>query len=243
MNTSIQPHINALEIIYQDNFVVAVNKPNNYLIHHSDYARNLFDESTLLDLLKAQGFESLYPIHRLDRKTSGIILLAKQKEFVSDFQSLFDSNDIRKTYYAIVRGFCESSGIIDSPVKIDETDIYKTALTHYKLLNQIELDIPVHPYSTSRYSLLELVPKTGRMHQLRRHLNKINHPIVGDYKYGDRFHNRMFETKFHCDYLFLHAHSLDFTHPHSHQKLSLTTQFPSDWLKIFQEFNWQQPCV
>lgn len=243
MNTSIQPHINALEIVCQDDYIVAVNKPNNYLVHHSDYARNLSDEITLLELLKAQGFDNLYPIHRLDRKTSGIILLAKQKEFVSDFQALFDVNEIQKTYYAIVRGFCESSGIIDSPVKTDETDQYKDALTLYKTLNQIELDIPVHPYDKSRYSLLELTPKTGRMHQLRKHLNKINHPIVGDYKYGDRFHNRMFETEYNCDYLFLHAFSLKFIHPHSHQKMLLKAQFSMDWQRIFDEFNWQQPCV
>ena len=203
MNTSIQPHINAVEIVYQDDYIVAVNKPNNYLVHHSDYARNLANENTLLDILKAQGFGDLYPIHRLDRKTSGVILLAKQKEFVSKFQRLFDVNKIQKKYCAIVRGFCEPTGIIDSPVKIDETDTYKTALTHYRLSNQIELNIPVHPYEKSRYSLLELQPKTGRMHQLRKHLNKINHPIVGDYKYGDRFHNRMFETEYQCNYLFL----------------------------------------
>ncbi|MGB0882413.1 MAG: pseudouridine synthase [Vicingaceae bacterium] len=238
MNTSIQPYIESLEIIYEDEYIIAVNKPNNYLVHHSDYARNLEDEKTLIDLLNAQGFENCYPIHRLDRKTSGIILLAKQKEYVAQFQDLFTNNNIQKTYYSISRGFAPNTGIIDHPIKIDETNKTKTALTHFKTIHQIELPIPVHPYNKSRYSLIELQPKTGRMHQLRKHLNKISHPIVGDYKYGDRFHNRMFETEFECIYMFLHAYSLEFTHPISNKKLIFKAKFPSDWEKLFTKFSW-----
>lgn len=76
------------------------------------------------------------------------------------------------------------------------------------------------------------------MHQLRKHMNKTNHPIVGDYKYGDRFHNRMFETQFDCHYLFLHAYSLTFTHPITKADLHLKAKFPTDWDKLFTEFNW-----
>ena len=240
MNTSVQPKVNAIEIVYEDDFVIAANKPNNFLIHNSHYARNI-TEKTLIDALQEQLNYPVYPIHRLDRKTSGIILLAKQKEFVALFQNLFNSNAVTKTYYAIVRGFSPATGKIDSPVKNDDTGIYKDALTNFKTISSIELDIPVHPYDKSRYSLVELTPKTGRMHQLRKHLNKISHPIVGDYKYGDRFHNRMFETEFNCDYLFLHAYSLKFNHPLSHQNLQLSANFTLDWQRIFDEFNWKQP--
>lgn len=240
MNTSIQPQIEQIEIVHEDELMVVVNKPNNFLIHQSHYARNI-KEPTLLEFLEKQLGYPLYPVHRLDRKTSGIILLLKDKTAIADFQSLFTKDTITKKYYAIVRGYAPPSGIIDSPVKNDDTGIYKEALTTYKTIYTKELNIPVHPYKKSRYSLIELIPKTGRMHQLRKHLNKISHPIVGDYKYGDRFHNRMFETEYQCNYLFLHAQSIEFTHPHSHQKLSLTALFPTDWLKIFNEFNWQQP--
>jgi len=82
------------------------------------------------------------------------------------------------------------------------------------------------------------MPQTGRMHQLRKHLNKISYPIVGDYKYGDRFHNRMYENQFNCIYMFLHAHQLDFTHPITNKKLQLTADFPADWKKLFNTFNW-----
>lgn len=240
MNTSIQPAIDTIEIVYEDDYMVAVNKPNNFLIHQSHYARNI-TETTLLEILQQQLGFPLFPVHRLDRKTSGILLLVKDKSFVAQFQALFTNNLIKKKYFAIVRGFSPDAGIIDSPVKNDDTGVYKTALTHYRTVSSIELDIPVHPYEKSRYSLMELLPKTGRMHQLRKHLNKINHPIVGDYKYGDRFHNRMYETQFNCNYLFLHAHSIEFIHPLSHQKMNFTADLPEDWIKLFNEFNWQQP--
>lgn len=238
MNTSIQPQIQSLEIVFEDDYIIAVNKPNNFLIHHSHYARNI-EEITLLELLEQQTNKTFYPIHRLDRKTSGIILLAKQKEFVAVFQELFNTNAIHKTYYAIVRGFSPETGKIDTPVKNDDSNVYKDALTNYNTINNIELDIPVTPYDKSRYSLIKLLPETGRMHQLRIHMNKVNHPIVGDYKYGDRFHNRMFETQFGCNYLFLHAYKIEFTHPLTSQPLVLIAQFPLDWLLVFNVFNWK----
>jgi tRNA pseudouridine65 synthase len=239
MNTSSQPVIESIEIVFEDEFIVVVNKPNNFIIHESHYARNI-RETTLLEFLEGQLGYPVYPAHRLDRKTSGIILLLKEKENVAQFQELFTSSNIQKTYYAIVRGFSPDKGIIDSPVKNDDTGIYKDALTNYESVENKELEIPVHPYSCSRYSLIQLSPKTRRMQQLRKHMNKINHPIVGDYKYGDRFHNRMFETEFDCIYMFLHAYSLAFTHPITKEKLLLKAKFPSDWNKLFNTFNWKK---
>jgi tRNA pseudouridine65 synthase len=237
MNTSSQPVIELIEIVFEDKFIIVVNKPNNFIIHESHYARNI-RETTLLQFLEQQLGYPVYPAHRLDRKTSGVILLLKNKDNVSQFQELFNSKSIQKIYYAIVRGFSPDNGIIDSPVKNDDTGIYKEALTHYKSVKNIALNIPVHPYENSRYSLIELKPQTGRMHQLRKHMNKINHPIVGDYKYGDRFHNRMYETEFDCIYMFLHAYCLEFIHPITKEKLSLKANFPSDWQLLFNKFNW-----
>ncbi len=240
MNTSSQPVIAYIPVIHEDEHIVVVNKPNNFLIHHSHYARNI-NEPTLLELLEKQFGYPLFPVHRLDRKTSGIILLAKNKEKVAIFQDLFTNNQIKKLYYAIIRGFSKEKGEIDSPIKNDDTGIYKEALTYYESIHQVELPIPVRPYSNSRYSLIKLMPQTGRMHQLRKHMNKVSHPIVGDYKYGDRFHNRMFETEYNCDYLFLHAFSLSFTHPITTKPLVIKASFPFDWDKVAQEFNWILP--
>ena len=154
-----------IETVYEDESIIAVNKPNNILVYASYFARNI-KEDDLLTLLKEQMGQNLYPIHRLDRKTSGIILLAKEKEFVKDYQQQFEKNLVQKQYYAVVRGFSQAKGIIDTPTKNAETGTYKEALTEYKTLETIELDIPVHPYDKSRYSLVKFTPKTGRMHQL-----------------------------------------------------------------------------
>lgn len=225
-----------IEILFEDEFIIIVNKPANVLIHKSYYARNI-KSPTLLVYLKEQLGKDFYPIHRLDRKTSGVLALAKDKKGVSEFQELFNSKSIQKTYVAVVRGFVTSERVIDTPVKNPDTEVYKDAETLCFPLNTRELNIPVHPYDCSRYSLINLQPKTGRMHQLRIHLNKISHPIVGDYKYGDRFHNRMFENEFDCHHLFLHAKSLEFTHPKTSIKQLIIAEIPDNWSKILDLFN------
>ncbi len=227
-----------LEILFEDEYIIIVNKPNNVLIHKSYYARNV-DGPTLLDLLTKQFATNFYPVHRLDRKTSGALLLAKQKENVAIFQELFNKNEIKKTYLGIVRGLLSESILIDSPVKNPDTKVYKDAKTFCEPIYTKKLNIAVHPYDGSRYSLVKLSPSTGRMHQLRIHLNKISHPIVGDYKYGDRFHNRMFEEEFNCHYLFLHAYSLELTHPITNEHLIIKASLPIDWISVFNIFGWK----
>ena len=225
-------------ICYEDDYIIAVTKPCNVLVHHSYMARNMDEELTLLDLLQEQYNHKYYPLHRLDRKTSGVILLAKKREQVSVFQDLFLHNKIQKTYFALVRGFAPENGLIDSPVKGRDANVYKEALTRFEKQKEILLNIAVHPYENSRYSLVELKPETGRLHQLRIHLNKISHPIIGDPKYGDRFHNRMFETELYCTNMFLHARKIEFTHPITKLNVCVESNFPSHWLTIFEKFNW-----
>lgn len=230
-----------LEIIFEDEYIICVNKPNNVLVHHARHSRNVADEESLLQLLDAQIGGKFYPIHRLDRKTSGIILLAKETKYVSKFQELFTDNQIDKTYFGIVRGHAPETKVIDSPVKGRDGKVHKEAETHLRRLEKIVLDIPVKPYDSSRYSLVKLQPKTGRMHQLRVHTNKISHPLIGDPKYGDKNHNVMFEENFNCKNMFLHAGTLEFKHPFSEEKLFLKASFPKDWSTLFGNFNWNNP--
>ena len=228
-----------LEVCFEDDYILAINKPNNVLVHHSSMARNQSDEKSLIQLLFDEYQLPFYPVHRLDRKTSGILLFVKQKEYVASFQELFVSNQIQKIYYGIVRGHIAESGKIDTPVKGRDANVHKEALTYFKQLKTIELEIPVHPYDNSRYSLVELTPKTGRLHQLRIHLNKISHPLIGDPKYGDRFHNRMFETEFGCSNMFLHAKEIALIHPFTKEKLLIIADYPTHWNVIFKEFSWK----
>lgn len=202
------------------------------LVHHSSMANNQLEEKSMVQLLSEQLDEKYYPVHRLDRKTSGIILFAKKKTFVKEFQDLFINGEIEKNYFGLVRGYIPETGIINSPVKGRDANIHKEALTHFKRINTFNIPIQVGPYENSRYSLVELKPKTGRLHQLRIHMNKISHPLIGDPKYGDRFHNRMFETKFHNETMFLHAKTLAFKHPFLNKTIVLDSDFPENWKKI-----------
>lgn len=227
-----------LDILFEDEYVICVSKPNNVVVHHAHHSRNVSDEDSLLQLLFNQLGKKFYPIHRLDRKTSGIILLAKETSFVSKFQELFTNNEIQKTYYGIVRGHAPEIKTIDSPVKGRDSNVYKEAETLLELSGKTIQDIPVKPYDSSRYSLVKLSPKTGRLHQLRIHMNKISHPLIGDPKYGDKNHNTMFIENFNCENLFLHAYSLEFIHPFSKENIVLKAKLPNDWNIVFEKFNW-----
>ena len=231
----------SLEIIYQDNYCLLVTKPNNVLVHHAHHSRNKIEEESLIQLIENQFGKRYYPIHRLDRKTSGIILLASKREYVASFQALFTNNEIQKIYYGVVRGFSQEHLIIDSPVKGRDALVYKDAETQLKLLDKIILEIPVKPYKSSRYSLVELKPKTGRMHQLRIHMNKVSTPLINDAKYGDKNHDLMYAEQFGWRNLFLHAGSLEFIHPFTNQKLTLKSSFSEDWIQLFQKFSWKNP--
>ena len=228
----------SLEIIFEDDYIICVNKPNNVLVHHAFLSRNVGDEDSLLQLIEKEFGIKVYPVHRLDRKTSGLILLAKEKEYVSKFQELFTTKQIQKTYFGVVRGFSPETKTIDSPVKGRDANVHKEALTYLRTLANITLDIPVKPYDSSRYSLVEFLPQTGRMHQLRVHSNKISHPLIGDAKYGDKNHDTMFAENFGWKNLFLHAGKLEFIHPFSSEKMILKGTFPKDWIEMFEEFNW-----
>ena len=228
-----------ISVIFEDEYCICVSKPNDVVVHHAKHSRNVADENSLLQLLEQQFGKKFYPIHRLDRRTSGIILLAKETKYVSKFQELFTNSAIQKIYLGVVRGFAPKTKTIDSPVKGRDANVYKEAETHLTCLDQITLDIPVKPYDSSRYSLVKLAPKTGRLHQLRIHMNKISHPLIGDGKYGDKNHNVMFMDNFGWDNLFLHAYSLSFTHPFTNESLDLKTALPTNWKSLLDKFDWQ----
>ncbi|MCB9359758.1 MAG: pseudouridine synthase [Flavobacteriales bacterium] len=227
-----------IEILYEDEFIVVVNKPNDVLMYPSYYARNIKD-ATLVELLNKQLQVKTSPLHRLDRKTSGVVIFGKSAEVAKVFEKLFAQHQIEKTYLAIVRGFCENEGVIGTPIKNNDTGVYKDALTTYKTITTYEWEMPVTPYDKSRYSLIELAPKTGRMHQLRKHLNKINHPIIGDHKYGDRNYNKTFTHEFGFDKLLLHAKQLNFTHPLTNKEMEINASIPDNWNAVLKTFNWK----
>lgn len=210
-----------LHILFQDDHYVAINKPPGLLVHRSSIDTRA--KEFALQKLRDQIEQRVFPIHRLDKPTSGVLLFGLSSEAAKAASALFEQQAIQKTYLALVRGYTEELGEIDHPISwIPETKKEKkasiqkepqSALTHFSLLSKTELPFPVGRYDTCRYSLVSLKPKTGRKHQLRRHMKHISHPIVGDTRHGDWRHNRFVESQFGCHRMLLHASELQFTHP------------------------------
>ena len=195
-----------LELIYQDNEIFAVNKPHGLLVHHSSIARNA--DTALLQQARDQLGKKVYIIHRLDRKTSGAILLALNKESQSYYNALFREGKVNKKYVAIVRGHTDDNGTIDYPIKNYKNKI-KEAVSHYTTLKRWEIPVSSGKYATSRYSMVELEPETGRYHQLRMHLAHIRHPIIGDRPHGCSKQNRFWKSTYEMESMMLHATELN----------------------------------
>lgn len=218
-----------IKIIFQDKYIIAIHKPAGLLVHKSPIDKH--ETRYAMKLLRDQIGQWVYPVHRLDKPTSGILLFALHPDIAKQLSHDFEHRLITKTYQAIVRGYPENSGQIDHPLK--EIAVFKhlqksvaqkepqDALTKYKNLAIFEVPISDGRFPTSRYSLLELQPKTGRKHQLRRHMKHISHPIIGDVKYGKGAHNRLFQEMFASKRLLLAATKLVFTHPVTEEKLEL----------------------
>jgi tRNA pseudouridine65 synthase len=163
---------------------------------------------------------------------------------------MFRNSEVKKSYLAVVRGYVPQYGEIDHPLKqMLDTKAQKQAgvtreeqeaQTHYECLATVELPVPVSRYPVARYSLVRLIPHTGRKHQLRRHMKHIFHPIVGDTKHGRGEHNRLFREKFGVHRLLLHAQSVSFIHPVTGEVLAVEAPLDTVFSKVLQTFGWSE---
>ncbi|MCE7066177.1 pseudouridine synthase [Dyadobacter sp. CY326] len=203
-------HFAPLQILYQDADLVAINKPNGLMVHRSPIATdtNVF----AVQLLRDQLGQKVYPVHRLDRKTSGVLLFALNEEMNSVMQQKFQNGEVEKTYHAIVRGYTPDTLDIDYPLKKEDGTIQE-AFTSLRTLQRTEVNFAIGKHPTSRYSLVELKPTTGRMHQLRKHMAHIFHPIIGDRPHGCNKQNRFFKEEFGMEEMILHALKISFLNP------------------------------
>ena len=228
-----------LEIIYEDAWYVAINKPNGLLVHRTRIAEE--KKEFALQILRDQLGYRLHAVHRLDRGTSGVLLFAKTPEATAPLVKAFGERQPDKTYFAIVRGYAPEAGVIDSPIRPDKDHQHKEAqeaITHFARLATVELPIPVGRYQTARYSLVKIKPETGRMHQIRKHFAHLRHYIIGDKKHGDWRHNRMFLDYLNSPFLLLHAASLSFEHPFTNEIITIKAQMPDNMLRLCQQFSW-----
>lgn len=229
-----------LEILYQDEHLIAVNKPAGMLVHRSWLDKH--ETEFVMQRLRDQIGQYVFPIHRLDRPTSGVLLFALDSEIATQMCIQFENKLVEKRYLAVVRGYLRGKDRIDYPLKpkLDKiADKFaradkeaQQAISDYRSLATMELPLQVGRYPTARYSLVQLTPHTGRKHQLRRHLKHIFHPIIGDTQYGDLHQNRAFADYFAVNRLLLHSESLTLFHPITKQKLEIVAPLDQNFLKI-----------
>lgn len=205
MDTSVE----APDVIYQDDQLIAINKPAGMLVHRSKL--DAHETRFALQWVRDHIGQRVYPLHRLDKATSGVLAFAKSPEVARHWSQAWHTNAVHKTYLALVRGWPDSEGTINHPLRDPDSapnSPKKEAKTTFKTLNKYLINNKIDRYDMSRFSLLGLHPITGRRHQLRQHLKHINHPIIGDVRYGKGTYNRWARDQFGEARLFLHAHQL-----------------------------------
>ncbi len=236
----------ALPILYQDEHLVAVNKPSGLLVHRSAIDRH--ETEIAMKIVRNQLGQWVYPVHRLDKATSGVLVFTLDRETTRRMFRAFSEGEVSKKYLAIVRGFTEEAGRIDHPLRENQDKMSgreeagggqaKRCLTEYRRLATVELPEPVGRYATARFSLVAAAPATGRTHQIRRHMKHIFHPVVGDTTYGDGRQNEFFRRQFNCRRLLLHAQALEFLHPWNSGRVAVQAPLDHAFRTVLDNLNW-----
>lgn len=203
----------SLEVLYADDSLLIVNKPSGMVVHNG-WAR---EEVVALQQARNLVGKYVYPLHRLDRSASGVLVFALSPELARTLQESWQDPVTVKRYLALVRGITAEQGSVDHALAKEKGKPKQPAVTDFQRLGTFE-----------RYSLVLALPKSGRLHQIRRHLKHISHPIIGDVRYGKSEHNRLFRERFGLERLALHALELTLLHPVTRQPLSVRAPLPSD---------------
>jgi tRNA pseudouridine65 synthase len=238
-----------LPLLYRDEDLVVIDKPAGLLVHRSSL--DAHETDTVLDRLRAQlGHEeaaALAPAHRLDKGTSGVLVLALHAEAARRLGQAFDEGRVAKRYLALVRGWPAESIDLDHPLARDP-ELPSTgqprlpARTLFRRLARVEWPFAVdarHP--TTRYALVEARPLTGRRHQIRRHLKQLAHPIVGDATHGKGPHNRAVAAWLGLSRLWLHAIELELPHPTDGRPLRVAAPPGQAWQQLCERGPWMEP--
>ena len=234
---------NPLTVLYRDEHLLAVHKPAGLLVHRSPIDKH--ETEFALQYARAlNDGQHVYPVHRLDRPTSGILLFARDSDTARSLGLAMMAGEVAKTYLAMVRGWPPEHGEIDHPLREEPEDRrlkgeeqpVRDALTYYRTLATTEIPVEIEKYPSSRYAVVELNPKTGRKHQLRRHMKHINHPIIGDANHGRGRHNRYFAERFGQGRLMLAATRMAFRHPVSGKPLTISAAPEASFLEVLSLF-------
>lgn len=235
----------AFRVLFSDDHFVAIDKPAGFHSHPpEDKTIPLNANWNALEIAQRQVQQKLFPCHRIDKATSGILLFAKSSEAASEFQQAQIQFPWKKQYFAFVRGHCENSLPIETPLK-DENGILKSASTEINPVYIWKCPTSLAGRENRFFTLLEARPKTGRFHQIRRHLNSIAMPIVGDQRHGDKKLNRDFFSKVpthgsssNTPYLYLRFAATNFFHPLQEEKITIAADWPRQWHYLFESIEY-----
>lgn len=235
-----------LELLFRDEHYVVIHKPAGLLVHRSEIDR--YETRFAMQLTRDQIGQRVYPVHRLDKPTSGALLFALSPAAAHAAMQLFDQGQIHKHYLAVARGYTKSHACIDYSLveqrdpmthpRAHEAGPAQPAVTDYQRIATVELPHAVGRYATARYSLVGLQPHTGRRHQLRRHLKHIFHPIVGDTTHGDGRHNQFFRDQFDCQRLLLAATRITFRHPFTERYVDIRAPVEKSFERVLVQLGW-----
>jgi tRNA pseudouridine65 synthase len=230
-----------LDILYQDDTLIAVNKPAGLPVHRSAMVNDA--ELYLVDVLREQVGGNVHLAHRLDRATSGVLLVARSSETAAALGEQFMGRDVHKQYLVVVRGWPEpADDVIDYPLPgARETGPRREARTRYRRLATTEVPIALGRYPQQRYALLLAEPESGRFRQIRKHLAHIHHPVIGDCQHGRGDHNRLYKQHFACHRMLLHAWRLDFRHPATGEAMTLQAPLDGEYTALLERFGWTLP--
>ncbi len=223
-----------IEVLHRDQHLVAVHKPAGLLVHRNAHAGR---EPFLLQMLRDQLGQHLYPVHRLDRPTSGLMVMALSPQAAHALALQFAGQGVDKSYLAVVRGFAPQEDVIEDPLKA-ESGAWQEARTEFTRLATAEIAEPVGPHASVRYSLVRVRPKTGRTHQIRRHFAHIRHPLIGDVLRGDGRQNRFFREYFGLHRLLLASTELTFRQPEDNRPMTLICPPAPELLDLFDQLGW-----
>ena len=225
----------SLHVVYADAALAVVDKPAGLMVHDSALARGETDFAA--DRLREQFGKPIFLVHRLDRATSGCLLLAFDRETASALGKALMSHEVEKDYWAICRGWpAEREFLVDHPLDGGPGKPQKKeAVTAFERLATCELALPSSGFETSRYALLRASPKTGRFRQIRRHLKHLSHHMIGDTSHGDGRHNRQFRM-LGIHRMLLHAQRLVFTHPHTGLRVEVEAPVDAEFARALALF-------
>ncbi len=223
-----------IPVLFRDEQIIVVNKPVDLPVHKNDFMPH--DAPYLTKLIGDLTGKWIYNVHRLDSKTSGVIVLAFSSEAAHNLTLQFERKEVQKTYVAIVQGNPGEGTFSGKVVVKKKSKFKKPAVTHFKTVKTVHTNISYKEKENVDLSLVEIHPETGRWHQLRQHFAKNRFDILGDSHHGDFTLNKIITEKIGVKRLFLHAVKLEFFHPETKEKMSFDAPVPDDFGRVLHFF-------